>query len=502
MDRDVVRAALDSAPARGSDDLGASLPALREASRGWLTPGRATTVAAAPGRLDVMGGIADYSGAVVLEGTIGELAVVAVQRRADRRLRVRTAGPQAARLPATEHTLDLDAFFAGTGRHRGALVPYDAARALFPPEAHWAAYILGVFYVLLAEGEIERLDGGADLVLVSTVPMGAGVASSAAIEVATMCAVAAAYGAPTAGMRLAALCQVVENRVAGAPCGIMDQVTCTLGRAGTLLALLCQPHTILGWHTPPPGYAFLGLDSGVKHAVGGRRYARVRCAAFMGRRIVEEHLAATGGEPERARYLANLTPDEFRRTLAHLLPARLQGRVFLERWGHTGDDATAIDPNQTYLVRGATAHPIYENERVRRFIHALDQAAAASDDGVAGAARARAAMVRAGRLMYGSHRSYSRNCGLGSKETDLLVSLVRRAGRESGLLGAKITGGGSGGTVAVLYEADGSGAPSPAAEAALSAVEAAYACETGRPARRIMGTMPGAAEIAPVTVEW
>ena len=104
----------------------------------------------------------------------------------------------------------------------------------------------------------------------------------------------------------------------GAPCGIMDQVTCTLGRAGRLLALRCRPHDVLGWHAPPPGFAFAGLDSGVKHAVGGRRYPVVRCAAFMGRRILQEHLARCGDDPGRAAHLCNLTPAEYRSQFAHM----------------------------------------------------------------------------------------------------------------------------------------------------------------------------------------
>ncbi len=285
----------------------------------------------------------------------------------------------------------------------------------------------------------------------------------------------------------------------------MDQVTCTLGQAGRLLALRCQPHDVLGWHAPPPGLTFVGLDSGVKHAVGGRRYGRVRCAAFMGRRLVADAIEAAGEDPQRVRYLCNLTPGEFRARFRLALPRRLSGRDFLDRWGETGDAATTVDPDEVYPVRGATEHPVYENDRVLRFIDRLAEATPA-------AARA------AGRLMYGAHRSYSRNCGLGSPETDLLVSLVRRsaasgaardgadgadgAGAPGGLYGAKITGGGSGGTVAVLLEAGPDGAPSARAAAALEAVARGYAAVTGRRPRLIAGSQPGAAAIEPLTLGW
>ena len=507
--------------------VAAALEALRRAGSDWLAPGKETVVAAAPGRLDVMGGIADYSGATVLEATIGDLAVVALQRRDDSTLRVATTGPETGRLQRHDFQLSLDDFYADPARTRAALKSYEAVRALFPPEARWAAYVLGVFYVLLAEGEVDSFPGGADLLVRSTVPLGAGVASSAALEVAAMCAVAAAYGARTAGLRLAALCQVVENRVVGAPCGIMDQVTCALGQAGALLALRCRPHDILGWHEPPPGFTFLGLDSGVKHAVGGVRYPLVRTAAFMGRRIVQESLRQAGEDPAQAAYLCNLTPALLRARFRDVLPARIAGREFLERWGDHGDPATSIDPVASYPVRGATEHPVYEHHRVQRFISLLDRAGAAAteDEGrrtedagrrtederrnTASAAHlgppssASALMRAAGRLMYGSHRSYSRNCGLGSRETDLLVQLVRTEGPEHGLYGAKITGGGSGGTVAVLAAAGGaSAAVSPEAATALERVQTAYAAAIGRPPRVIAGSAPGAAHLPPARLAW
>jgi len=445
---------------------------------GFLRAGHTTVIAAAPGRLDVMGGIADYSGATVLEATIGDLAVVALQRREDRHVRIRTRGPVVSHLAAPDFALSLDDLYAGN-----TLIPYEVARALFSPESRWAAYVLGVFYVLLAEGLVSHYPGGADLLVRSTVPLGAGVASSAAVEVATMRAVAAAYDVSVDPMRLASLCQLVENRVVGAPCGIMDQVTCTLGRAGRLLALRCQPHEILGFHAPPAGYGFVGLDSGVKHAVGGIRYPRVRCAAFMGRRVIRESLRSRGGDPIRADHLANLLPAEYRSEFRALLPVRLEGRAFAERWGHTGDSATTVLPDEVYPVRGATAHPIYENARVRRFAELLGRGSAP-------------AMVAAGRLMYGSHRSYSRNCGLGSRETDLLVSLVRERGPERGLYGAKITGGGSGGTVAVLTAVGGKNGET--AERSLDEVCRGYETAVGRAPRLISGSSPGAAQIEPV----
>ena len=115
-------------------------------------------------------------------------------------------------------------------------------------------------------------------------------------------------------------------------------------------------------------------------------------------------------------------------------------------------------PDKRYAVRIPTAHPIYENARVRRFAKLLKSPVGKRQ------------FRLLGDLMYGSHASYSA-CGLGSEGTDLLVELTRAAGAARGLYGAKITGGGSGGTVAVLGRSD--------AAAAIEELTAEYARRTG-----------------------
>ena len=88
------------------------------------------------------------------------------------------------------------------------------------------------------------------------------------------------------GVTLARLAQMVENRVVGAPCGIMDQMTSALGVANSLLLILCQPHEVQGTQALPDGVRVFGINSNVKHSVGGTAYTRARVAAFMGRKIL------------------------------------------------------------------------------------------------------------------------------------------------------------------------------------------------------------------------
>ena len=97
------------------------------------------------------------------------------------------------------------------------------------------------------------------------------------------------------GAELAALCRLCENAVAGAPCGVMDRMTASLGEESRLLALLCSTNTVLGHVRMPRGCKLWGIDSGVRHSNDGESdYGRVRCAAFMFR----EHVRRTW--PERS----------------------------------------------------------------------------------------------------------------------------------------------------------------------------------------------------------
>ncbi|HTL51855.1 MAG TPA: GHMP kinase, partial [Planctomycetota bacterium] len=226
--------------------------------------------ASAPGRLDVMGGIADYSGSLVLQMPIAERTQVWLRKRTDGVIRVHS--PAAARL---EHAAEISLRLADlTVFNR--VKTYAVAQSLLrkTPGGDWAAYVIGCFLVLRRERRLSMR--GADVYIESTVPFGKGVSSSAAVEVATMNAIARAWNLSLGATELPILAQQVENQVVGAPCGLMDQLASHLGRANRLLPILCQPDQVGPALTIPRGVAFVGIDSGVRHAVSGASYGQVR----------------------------------------------------------------------------------------------------------------------------------------------------------------------------------------------------------------------------------
>ncbi|MHC4942829.1 MAG: galactokinase [Planctomycetota bacterium] len=432
-------------------------------------------VSRAPGRLDVMGGIADYSGALVLELPLKEAALTALVRRPDRFIEiVSLKGSSGGRDLAFR--MDLSEL-----EQSDRPLDYETARAFFlrDPGDSWAAYVAGAFLVLMKEHGV-RFEEGASLLIRSAVPEGKGVSSSAALEVAAMKAICCAYGISLDAEDLARCCQMVENRVVGAPCGIMDQMTAACGRPDHLLALLCQPAEIQNHIKIPDSIAFFGIESGERHQVSGDDYGGVRTGAFMGYRIIADlaGLPMKAGdsqlsiEDQRFKgYLANISPSLFEQEYEPHLPVRMEGREFLDRYAGITDPVTRVDPDRTYAVRRPAAHPIHEHARVRAFAEMLalpldpDRLSAMGD------------------LMYQSHASYSA-CGLGADGTDLLVKLVQVKGPRAGLFGAKITGGGSGGTVAVLAMQD--------ARSAIDEVADRYLSRTGHEPVIFSGSSPSA----------
>ncbi len=396
-----------------------SVPAFFRADRRIL-------VTRAPGRLDVMGGFADYSGALVLQLPTAEGACAAVQARDDDLVRLWSPCRDGSRTQLLSMRLsDL-----GLPDHP---IDFAEARALLlgDPRDHWAAWLLGGLLVLARERGL-RPAHGVDLLLHSDVPEGKGAGSSAAITVAAMRAFAQVYGLELSGRELALLCQTVETAILGRPGTAKDSMTAACASADELLALRCQPCEPEGSILVPQQLEFVGIDSGARAATADLDQGTVRTGAFLGARM----LAA---DPTFCGPLANCTVDAFRARRREL-PETIVGAEFLERFGDHGDPYTRIDPQRTYAVRAPTQHPIEENARVERFRDLLQEEPTADR------------RTQLGALMFEAHAAYTA-CGLGNATTDFLVQQARQRLAAGGhVLGAKITGGGSGGTVVLLGE--------------------------------------------------
>ncbi|HIE50449.1 MAG TPA: GHMP kinase [Armatimonadetes bacterium] len=448
--------------------------------RGFFPAGGEVIVSRAPGRLDVLGGVIDYTGGTVCEMPLREAAVLGLQKRPDRQVRVRSLNAEAEGL-TPEWTFALDDLLA--------CADYPQAQEFFrrEPGIHWTGYVAGAFYVLARERGV-RFPAGANLALRSEVPLGAGVSSSAALEIAAMQAICLAYGLELDGLTKARLAQMVENRVVGAPCGLMDQLTSLLGREYELLIIRCQPDVIEGSEPLPEGVQVAGINSGVKHSVGGSRYTDARVGAYMGHKIILTLLqewGTTGQEDPFRGYLSQVPPAEFWAVYRPHLPAQMRGQEFLDRYGDILDAVTRVEPDRVYKIRSRAEHHVSENARVAEFRRCLASYARTRDQRF---------LRRAGRLMYASHWSYSRRLGMGAAETDLLVRLARSLGEERGVYGAKITGGGSGGAIALLGD--------DRLPAAVREIAQRYEAATGLTPDVFLGSSPGAEAFGHRLMRW
>lgn len=328
-------------------------------------------VAAAPGRVNIIGEHTDYNDGFVLPMAIERRTVVAASRGAAEASLVRL-------------------FSATTGD--GAELPLEPDERSIPS---WARYARGVIDAYLEDGvDVPAFDAAID----STVPLGGGLSSSAALEVSLALAIEALAGASLAPHHRALLCQRAEHRGAGVPCGVMDQFSSALCQADHLMLLDCRSQQPRMVPFADKSVSVLIVNSNVKHELVGGEYAerRAQCeaaAASIGVRALRDVSAAKLAESERL-----LDPVVFRRA----------------------------------------RHVVGENARTE---HAA-QAVAASD------------WPTVGELMYASHAAMRDDFEITVPEIDALVELAREIGPAGGVLGSRMTGGGFGGCTVTLVRAD------------------------------------------------
>ncbi|GIK15924.1 MAG: galactokinase [Planctomycetota bacterium] len=343
-------------------------------------------VARAPGRVNLIGDHTDYTGGFVLPIAIDRATVVAAARSTDGRFRARSS--------AFPETATWDARVAAA--RRGAT----DNRAAFDLKSlpSWARYVFGVAQVLREQG-VEVGAGGADVFVLGDVPPGAGLASSAALEVATATALIALSGAQAAPLEVARWCQRAENEYAGSPCGVMDQTISACAREGHALLIDCLTMSLRHVPLNLGDACLVVMDSGVRHSIAAGEYAARR-------RDCEAGLAVLSGKTAPVRSLRDVEEAQI-----------------------------TANPWLSSTVRRRLRHVVRENQRVLEAASALK----------------RGDINALGRLMLASHASLREDFEVSCAELDRLVGLARSV---PGIYGARMTGGGFGGCVIVLVRED------------------------------------------------
>jgi galactokinase len=343
----------------------------------------------APGRINIIGEHTDYCGGLAMPAAIDRWCRIAIAGNGSRRLTLVAEG-------FGETSLDLDTL---------------------KPCGDWSDYVAGVAKVLMNAGVAVP---GADLLIESNVPLGAGVSSSAAIEVATARALLALAGREADGLQVARWGQKAENDFVGMPCGIMDQYASANGIEDAALVLDCARLT----STPAPLPArasFLLVDSGVRHTHVDGAYRDRRADCETAAKILGVGLLAEVSEDDLATALPRLPPGPAKRC----------------------------------------RHVVTETARVRRAADAL----------------ARGDLAALGALMNQSHASLQADMEVSVPQVDQLAQIARET---LGVFGARMMGGGFGGCIIALADreraADAQAAIGARYGAVLGKAPAAFVC--------------------------
>ncbi len=330
-------------------------------------------VVAAPGRVNLIGEHTDYNEGFVLPMAIERYTVIA-----------------AAPAPSgkTRH-LRLHSDTTNTS----AEIALDAP--VHRVDRSWSNYVRGVVAGFQWLGaQIPSMNA----LIVSDVPLGAGLSSSAALEVAAATLLESAAGVSLDPIAKARLCQKAEHEFAGVPCGLMDQLVSVLGRTSGPILIDCRSQSSRPVVMADPAIRVLIANSNVRHSLGDGAYAR--------RRAECESAAKTLGV----------------KSLRDATPAMVEA---------------AREPLGPIPFRRAR-HVVTENERTLAAAQALEAGSTA----------------RAGALFYESHRSLRDDYEVSCDELDILVDAARELGERSGVFGARMTGGGFGGCAVALVHAD------------------------------------------------
>ena len=331
-------------------------------------------MAAAPGRVNFIGEHTDYNEGFVLPMAIERHTVIA-------------AAPSAGAAPRAQ--------LRSTGTN-GQAVVIDLTKPLQPfARGSWANYPAGVLAGFLARGISP---GGFDALIHSTVPLGGGLSSSAALEVATATLLEAMTGRMLEPVEKALLCQQAEHQYAGVPCGIMDQFISVMGRKDQLLLLDCRSRRTELVPMSDPSVALLVANTNVKHELGSGQYAarRAQCEAAAKALGVSSLRDATAVMLEQAK--SRMEDVVFRRA-----------RHVIGEIGRTTQAAREIRASNWTVT---------------------------------------------GELMYASHYSLRDDYEVSCAELDAVVEIARGIGSRGGVHGCRMTGGGFGGCAVALVKTD------------------------------------------------
>ena len=434
--------------------------------------GGSVAIARAPAVVDVMGGIGEDSGALVLTATAALSFHAAAWRTADDQFRIRFIS-QADGGTIRDHAIpasNLDPE-ENTAQQIIARCREEGAEEIAPS--------LLVLREALADGFVPKLEGGLCLVVENDFPDDADLGRDVAQAAAVIDAITKLFVIEPDRLAQSRICAQAINQLTG----LFQQrkaMTSLCGPAeGVLLQLRFHPHLLCETLDLPDGVIVKALATRLARPTTRQRLIETRTCSEMGHRLIMQLQEEDGQSPNpSSTRLASITPGEYVAKYRDRMPSKITRKAFVTRFGNLrGLEDGAVNAKGIYKIRSRAEHHIYENRRVHDFVTSINRARRAD---------AAQSLKAAGELMYASHWSHSQRCGIGGVETDRLVNAIRRRGPEAGLFGAKVTAGGEGGELVLLM------LNNERSHAALQQVVSEEKAETRQPVRVYDGALPGA----------
>ena len=438
---------------------------------GIFSPHRPILVARAPASLDILGGFTDYCGGSVICSTLEPAVIVGVQKRSDQRILIRLTDSEKLKMDSTVE-IYIKSFY-NDQKIRTCKEIQQMLRA-DKMESH-IEHAVGILYVLLKEGLINNLYEGINLGISSNVANDLRISSLKALKVAIIIALKELLKFSLDYSEIAQLCELADNRIFGRNCG-NSEYCITLGAEKRIVIYNCHSSEKVKIMDVPKGYRFVFLSTGVSRDHDFQKFIDARISMSIGRKILVDHQLQH--DPDDWPFdgmLCNISLDEYRKNFARLLPVEIRGSDFLQKYQTLEDNVVTINSDKIYRIRSRVEHAIHENYREKNFQAILSQTKSWVSIHE---------IIEAGEIMYASHWSFRRRLGLGIKETDILVDLVRKAGSDNGLFGAKAIACDGGHAVAVLAKEN--------TDNILKNIISQYYYQTGLRARLFKGSSPGA----------
>ena len=438
-------------------------------------------VASSPGSADVMGGIVEESGSLVLTTTLATAINAAAWQIAGDEVRILFAGVAA---PGASHNGDVLSLHLPLSAFDPAATDSAGVRARCAQAgADWAVPTCLTIRQAIADRLIPMPSGGLAIFLQSDFPAEVDLGKHWVQAAASLEAICRLFQVQADPLQKSRVCAEAVLPLTGL-FNLRTPMTALCGPPeGALLQLLFYPQAMCQVLELPPGIIIMAAATRLSRPTTSQRLIETRVCAEMGRCLIAQMQQADGAriDPAAAR-LAAVTPVEYVERYRDRLPPKMTGQAFMRRFGTLRGLDGEPNPEATYKIRSRAEHHIYENRRAHEFATGIARARRTSS---------LESLIHAGELMYASHWSHSQRCGIGGVEADRLVSAIRAHGAKAGLFGAKVTAGGQGGELVVLMRDD------PRAHDALAEAVARSERASQRPINTFRGPVPGAEVIQP-----